>query len=77
MAIDPASVSVPMASIPTQTQHQSTEYVLYPDLPVVPSREVRVGATPGARYASWDDHRHQIRQTAEQARAQHLARVAR
>lgn len=66
-----------MASIPIQTQHRPTEYVLYPEVPVVPSREVRVGATPVARYASWSDHRHQIRQAADQARAQHLARVAR
>ncbi|MFC7008356.1 hypothetical protein [Halalkalicoccus salilacus] len=65
-----------MATIPIQTQARATEHVIYPELVAVPSREVRVGATPVARYASWSDHRHQIRQAAEQARAGRLARRA-
>lgn len=65
-----------MATIPIQTQPRATEHVIYPEVVTVPSREVRVGVTPVARYATWDDHRRQIRQSAEQARAGRLARYA-
>lgn len=42
-----------------------------PRVPVFPASEAArlVGSTPAVRYATWDDHRREIRLTAEDARA--------
>lgn len=37
---------------------------------------IPVGVTPAARYATWEDHRQEMRHTADEARARALARRA-
>lgn len=65
-----------MATIHAQTVPMSPEQIFRPTVFPASEAATLVGATPVARYASWADHRSEIRRWAEDAKAHALARRA-